>query len=69
LEQIDVSLNLINKYDDTFQLCKTADDIMDAIGQGKVASMLGLEGYVFFVDNSLCLLDFSGHSLGNSLGG
>jgi membrane dipeptidase len=46
LEQIDVSLNLIEKYDDTFQLCKTADDVMSAIGQGKVASLLGLEGCV-----------------------
>jgi membrane dipeptidase len=44
LEQIDVSLNLIEKYSDTFQHCRTADDIMAAVSAGKVASIFGVEG-------------------------
>jgi membrane dipeptidase len=47
LEQIDVSINLIEKYSEDFQLCRTADDVEDAIRAGKVASLFGLEGYVF----------------------
>ncbi|KAK4688450.1 membrane dipeptidase, partial [Tremellales sp. Uapishka_1] len=53
LEQIDVALNLMDKYSDTFQFCKTADDVMMAIKRGKIASLLGVEG---------------AHQLGNSLG-
>ncbi|WWC96766.1 hypothetical protein V866_003639 [Kwoniella sp. B9012] len=52
LEQIDVSVNLIEKYSDTFAFASTADEVEVAIKEGKVASMFGLEG---------------GHMLGNSL--
>jgi membrane dipeptidase len=44
LEQIDVSVNLIQKYSDDFQLCRTADEVEDAIRAGKIASLFGLEG-------------------------
>jgi membrane dipeptidase len=44
LEQIDVSINLIEKYSGDFQLCRTADDVEDAIRMGKIASLFGLEG-------------------------
>lgn len=44
LEQIDVSLNLIEKYSDDFQMCRTADDVEHAIQSGKIASLFGLEG-------------------------
>ena len=44
LEQIDLSLNLIDKYSDNFQFCKTADDVEEAIRDGKIASLFGLEG-------------------------
>lgn len=44
LEQIDVSTNLINAYDDTFAFARTADDVMTAITAGKVASLFGVEG-------------------------
>jgi membrane dipeptidase len=54
LEAVDVSLNLIEKYSDTFKLATTADDVLAAVKEGKVASLLGVEG---------------GHSLGNSLSG
>jgi membrane dipeptidase len=46
LEQIDVSINLIEKYSDDFQLCRTANDVEDAIRGGRIASLFGLEGYV-----------------------
>lgn len=46
LEQIDVSYNLIEKYSDDFQVCKTADDVEQAIRDGKIASLFGLEGLV-----------------------
>ena len=51
LEQIDVSVNLIEKYSDTFLHCRTADDVMEAIKLGKVASIFGLEGHVVVFDN------------------
>lgn len=54
LEQIDVTLNLINKYSDTFKLVGTADEAQAAMRSGKVASFMGVEG---------------GHQIGNSLGG
>ncbi|ORX34206.1 membrane dipeptidase-domain-containing protein [Kockovaella imperatae] len=53
LEQIDVAMNLMDKYSDVFQLCKTADEVMEAVASGKIASLMGMEG---------------AHSLGNSLG-
>ncbi|KAJ7124986.1 membrane dipeptidase-domain-containing protein [Mycena epipterygia] len=52
LEQIDVARLTIDKYPDVFQLALGSEDIKDAIGKGKIASMLGVEG---------------GHQLGNSL--
>lgn len=52
LEQIDVSKVLIDKYSDTFTFCETANDVRAAIHDGKVASLLGVEG---------------AHQLGNSL--
>lgn len=52
LEQIDVTHNLINQYDD-FQLATTADQAMEAIKTGKIASLLGVEGYVLITISSL----------------
>ncbi|KAL0579762.1 hypothetical protein V5O48_002256 [Marasmius crinis-equi] len=52
LEQIDVSKLLIEKYPDTFQLALGTRDIKSAIGDGKIASLIGVEG---------------GHQLGNSI--
>ncbi|ESK91003.1 microsomal dipeptidase [Moniliophthora roreri MCA 2997] len=52
LEQIDVSKLLIEKYPTTFQLALGSEDIRVAISQGKIASLLGVEG---------------SHQLGNSI--
>jgi len=52
LEQIDISKLLIEKYPDTFTLALSSHDIRNAIVNGKIASLLGIEG---------------GHQLGNSI--
>jgi membrane dipeptidase len=52
LEQIDVVHRLDETYPDTFELARTADDVMRIHRSGKIASLIGMEG---------------GHSIGNSL--
>ncbi|KAF5386137.1 hypothetical protein D9615_002341 [Tricholomella constricta] len=52
LEQIDIARMLMEKYPKTFQFATGSDDIKSAIKNGKVASLMGVEG---------------GHQLGNSL--
>jgi len=52
LEQIDVVDRIDERYPDTFELARTADDVMRIHRSGKIASMIGIEG---------------GHSIGNSL--
>jgi membrane dipeptidase len=53
LEQIDVIRRMVRDYPDTFAMASTADDVARIHGQGKIASMIGVEG---------------GHSIDNSLG-
>jgi membrane dipeptidase len=53
LEQIDLIREMIRRYPDTFELALTADDIERIHGQGKVASLIGVEG---------------GHAIEDSLG-
>ncbi len=52
LEQIDVAKRLIAKYPDDMALALTADQVQAAMKQGKIASLIGMEG---------------GHSIGSSL--
>lgn len=52
LEQIDVTKRLIERYPNDLALALTADDVEAAMAQGKIASLLGMEG---------------GHSIGSSL--
>jgi len=52
LEQIDVAKGLIEKYPDTFNLALGTEDIKQTITQGKIASLIGVEG---------------AHQLGNSI--
>ena len=52
LEQIDVMRRLIDQNPESLQLALTADDVERSLKQGKIASMLGMEG---------------GHSIGSSL--
>jgi membrane dipeptidase len=53
LEQIDVIHRMVRKYPDTFEMAYTAEDIRRIRKQGKIASLIGVEG---------------GHSIDNSLG-
>jgi membrane dipeptidase len=52
IEQIDVAHRLFALYPDDLQLALTADDVERAMAQGKIASLIGMEG---------------GHSIGSSL--
>jgi membrane dipeptidase len=53
LEQIDLIHRMVKKYPDVFEMASTADDIVRIHKQGKIASLIGVEG---------------GHSIDNSLG-
>jgi membrane dipeptidase len=53
LEQIDVIRRMAEAYPDTFAMAYSADDIVRTHGQGRIASLIGVEG---------------GHSIDNSLG-
>lgn len=52
IEQIDVVHRIDETYPDTFEFARTADDIVRIHRNGKIASLIGIEG---------------GHSIGNSL--
>lgn len=53
LEQIDIALQVISDHSENLGLARTAAEVMDVFHQGKIASMLGMEG---------------GHAIENSLG-
>jgi membrane dipeptidase len=53
LEQIDIARRMIEAYPEAFELALTADDVVRIFRQGRIASMIGMEG---------------GHALENSLG-
>ncbi|MCH8496590.1 MAG: dipeptidase [Balneolales bacterium] len=52
LEQIDFVYRMIERYPQHFELALTADDVERVFADGKIASLIGMEG---------------GHSIGNSL--
>ena len=62
LEQIDVVYQMIRRYPDTFQLVRTANEVEAAFHDGKIASLIGMEGG-HSIDNSLAALRMF-HKLG-----
>lgn len=53
LEQIDLVHRMVASYPADLMLCRTADDLSEAADEGRIGSLLGMEG---------------GHSINNSLG-
>ena len=55
MEEIDTVHRMMRRYPDTFELALTADEIERIFKQGKIASMIGMEGG-HSIDNSLAAL-------------
>lgn len=55
LEQIDVMKRLIDRYPNDLAFARTADEVETAISEGRIASMLGMEGG-YAISNSLAVL-------------
>jgi membrane dipeptidase len=55
LEQIDCVYRLVQRYPETFEIARTADDVERVFKKGKIASMIGIEGG-HSIDNSLATL-------------
>lgn len=56
LEQIDLVKRMIRRYPDDFALCLSTNDIQRARSQGKIASLIGVEGG-HCIENSLSVLE------------
>ncbi|MFC5345131.1 dipeptidase [Brevundimonas staleyi] len=54
-EQIDMVRRIVGAHPDVFELATTADDVERIHGQGKIASLIGIEGG-YSIDDSLGLL-------------
>lgn len=55
LEQIKFVHQMVSHYPDTFAICLTTEDVERAISEGKIASMIGVEGG-HSIENSISVL-------------
>ncbi len=55
IDQMDIIKRFVAKYPDTFQFATSTSDIDDALRNGKIASMIGVEGG-HAIDSSLATL-------------
>jgi membrane dipeptidase len=55
LEEIDTVHQMVRRYPETFELALTADDVERVFKEGKIASLIGMEGG-HSIDNSLAAL-------------
>ncbi len=55
IEQMDLVKRMVAMYPDTFEMAYTADDVVRIHRQGKIASMMGMEGG-HSIENSLAVL-------------
>ena len=55
LEEIDTVHQMVRRYPETFELAATADDVERIFKQGKIASLIGMEGG-HSIDNSIAAL-------------
>ena len=55
LEQIDIVHRMTKRWPETFELALTADDVERVFKNGRIASMIGMEGG-HSIDNSLATL-------------
>lgn len=45
IEQIDLTLRLVESYPETFELVNEPDEVEEVYGSGKIACSIGIEGY------------------------
>ena len=55
MEQIDIVHRMVERWPETFELARTADDVERIHRAGRIASLLGIEGG-HAIENSLCAL-------------
>lgn len=58
-QQIDLVYRMIEKYPDVFALATTADEVEQAVAEGKIASLIGIEGGVAIQEDLALLRTFA----------
>jgi membrane dipeptidase len=59
MEQIDLVYRMVERYPETFAMAFSADDVERAVKEGKIASLIGIEGGVAIEDDLAMLRAFA----------